>query len=91
LVWESLGSVCNELEKWVTKWGCVVNKQRWLGELESLCDLVANRDRGVDNNCMDDRDRLIEFANRLVAKQIVSRHEVVNLIYKVDKQIFGVN
>lgn len=66
-----------------------MDRQRWLGELESLCDIIAKKDRGIDHNCMEDRDRLIEFADSLVKKQLVSRHDVINLIDKVDKQIFG--
>lgn len=66
-----------------------MDKQRWLGELESLCDVLAKKNRDINHNRMHDRDRLIVFANRLVEKQLVSRREVVNLIDKVDKQIFN--
>lgn len=65
------------------------NKQRWVSELEALCNTLAKRNKGVNRDSMEDRDRLIRFANRLADRQLVSRPQVISLIDKVDQQIFG--
>ena len=66
-----------------------MDKQRWLGELEVRCRLLAKKNKGVNRNSIEDRDRLIQFANRLVDKQLVSRPQMLTLIENMDQQIFG--
>ena len=66
-----------------------MDKQRWLGELEVRCRLLVGKQGSVDRNRIEDRDRLIQFANRLAEKQLVSRPQVISLIDRVDQHIFG--
>lgn len=67
----------------------MMDKQRWLDELEVRCRLLIRKKGAIDRNRIEDRDRLIQFANRLADKQLVSRPQVISLIDRVDQQIFG--
>lgn len=68
-----------------------MNNHRWLGELELRCDSVAgkNNKRSVDHGSLEDRDRLITFANRLVEKRLVTRFDMLSMIDQVDQRLFG--
>ncbi len=66
-----------------------MNSQRWLKEIETRCEDFTHRNSTLTINSIEERDRLIRFAKRVIDEKDVCRASAMSLIDMADQKIFS--